>query len=148
MARILVIVGKFNELVTNALLAGAMDQFSDSEIKKEAIDILSVPGSFEIPVLAARAARGGKYAAIVCLGAVIRGDTPHFDFVAGNAASGLMTVSIETGVPIIFGILTTNTVEQALSRCGLKGGNKGRESPSTALAMIKAVNSLQSLGPM
>ena len=143
MNRYLVVAGRFNDLITKALLEGARERFADAGLTAAQVDVLWVPGSFEIPVVAARGAKSGVYLAIVCLGAVIRGDTPHFDYVAGQAASGLMQVSIETGVPVIFGILTTDTIEQALSRCGIKGGNKGRDAADAALAMTKAVTQLR-----
>ena len=143
MNRYLVVAGRFNDLITKALLEGARERFTDAGITPAQVDVLWVPGSFEIPVVAARGAKSGVYAAIVCLGAVIRGDTPHFDYVAGQAAAGLMQVSVETGVPVIFGILTTDTIEQALSRCGIKGGNKGRDAADAALAMSKAVTQLR-----
>lgn len=145
MLRMLIVVGKFNELITKALLGGALEQFAEAGLGKDQIDVIWVPGSFDVPVIASRAAKSGVYQAVVCLGAVIRGETAHFDFVAGNAAQGLMQISVETGVPIVFGILTTDTADQALARCGLKGGHKGRESADTALAMVKAVQKLKEL---
>lgn len=145
MAKVLVVVAKFNELITKALLEGAKDQFEEAGFSQSQVDITWVPGTFEIPVLAALGARSGAYQAVVCLGAVIRGETAHFEYVAGTAANGLMQLSIDTGVPIIFGILTTETAEQALARCGIKGGNKGREAASTALSMIKAVKKIKEL---
>src|SRR5262245_41814168 len=108
--RYLIVAARFNELVGKALVDGARQAFS--ELGVEAVDEGWVPGSFELPVVAGKAARSGAYAAVVCLGAVIRGDTPHFDHVAGQAASGIMRVGVETGVPVIFGVLTTDTEEQ------------------------------------
>ena len=140
--RYLIIVSRFNDLVTRPLLEGARDAFSDAGVPAEAVDIVWVPGCFEMPVTAVHGARGGAYRAIVCLGAVIRGDTPHFDYVAGQAASGLMSVSVQTGVPVIFGVLTTETIEQALSRAGLKHGNKGADAARTALAMNGVLSQL------
>lgn len=118
----LIIASRFNELITESLVAGAQRSFQESGLDADQVKLLWVPGAFEIPVAAARAARSQAFQSIVCLGAVVRGETPHFDYVAGPCASGLMTVSIETGIPIIFGVLTTDTVDQALNRAGLKYG--------------------------
>ena len=142
--RYLVVVARFNELVTRSLLDGARDAFAEAGVTADALDVIWVPGCFEMPVAAVHGARGGAYRAIVCLGAVIRGDTPHFDYVAGQAASGLMGVSVETGVPVIFGVLTTDTVEQALNRAGLKHGNKGADAARTALAMDDVIKKIDS----
>lgn len=143
MARHLILVSRFNELITKALLTGAEDALAEAGATEH--DTLWVPGCFELPMLAAQAARSGAYASVICLGAVIRGETPHFDYVAGETAAGLMRVGIETGVPVIFGVLTTDTADQALARCGIKGGNKGREAAATALAMIKTKGRLTEL---
>ncbi|MCX6117272.1 MAG: 6,7-dimethyl-8-ribityllumazine synthase [Proteobacteria bacterium] len=138
-ASILIIVASFNELVTKSLHAGALDVLDSSPAQ---VTTKWVPGCFELPVVAAKAARSGKYSAIITLGAVIRGETPHFDFVAGEAARGIMDVSLETGVPVIFGVLTTNTVEQALNRSGIKYGNKGRDAAHAALQMIQTMSEI------
>lgn len=142
-SRFLIVVAKFNDLITRSLLEGAKQTFLANGIAESNIEIVWVPGSFEIPAVAAKAARTGKFSAIVCLGAVIRGDTPHFDHVASQAASGIMKVSIETETPVIFGILTTDTVEQALNRAGLKMGNKGAEAASTALEMATTFKKME-----
>ena len=144
--KILIIVARFNDMITRSLLAGATDALREAGLKDEQVKTVWVPGSFEIPVVAAKAARSGKYAAVICLGAVIRGETPHFDFVAGQAASGLMSIGLETGIPVIFGILTTDTIEQALARSGIKGGNKGRDSAQAALEMIKVLGNIEGGG--
>jgi 6,7-dimethyl-8-ribityllumazine synthase len=141
--RFAVVVARFNETVTRALLAGSIDGFVRHGVNEDRIDVAWVPGSFEIPLVARRMAETGSYAAVVCLGAVIRGETGHYDHVAGQAASGVMQASLATSVPIIFGILTTDTVEQALNRSGLKGGNKGAEA---AMAAIEMVNLLGQIG--
>jgi 6,7-dimethyl-8-ribityllumazine synthase len=138
--KILIVVARFNDMITRSLLVGATDCLRDSGVRDVDVKVVWVPGSFEIPVVVAKAARSGKYAAIICLGAVIRGETPHFDFVAGQAASGCMSVAVETGLPVIFGVLTTDTIEQALARSGIKGGNKGRDSAQAALEMMKVMN--------
>ncbi|MCX6130035.1 MAG: 6,7-dimethyl-8-ribityllumazine synthase [Proteobacteria bacterium] len=136
--RYLIVAGQFNEMVSKALVDGALAVFAQHGLS-ELVDMVWVPGAFEIPVTAAKAARSKRYAAIVTLGAVIRGDTPHFEYVAGPCASGLMSLGIETGIPIIFGVLTTNTVEQALNRSGLKHGNKGADAAQTAISMVKTL---------
>lgn len=143
--RILVIAARFNELITKALLEGALDTFKEAGLKESEVKTVWVPGSFEIPAVAAKAAKSGGFDAVVTLGCVIRGETPHFDYVAGEAASGLMKLSVETSLPIIFGILTTDTMDQALARSGLKGGNKGRDAASAALSMIKTMSKLEEM---
>jgi 6,7-dimethyl-8-ribityllumazine synthase len=138
--RILIVVARFNDMITKCLLEGAKDCFEEQSFSS--FDVVWVPGCFELPLVAKKAAASGRYKAVVCLGAVIRGETPHFDYVAGEAARGIMDASLDTGIPIIFGVLTTNTIEQALSRSGIKYGNKGRDAASAALSMIKVLNSL------
>ena len=132
--KFLIIVARFNDMITRCLLSGAEDTFKDAGLSSN-VEVIWVPGCFEIPAVAAKAARSGKYVAIVTLGAVIKGETPHFDFVAGECARGVMNVSLETSVPVIFGVLTTNTVEQALNRSGIKYGNKGRDAALAAIEM-------------
>jgi 6,7-dimethyl-8-ribityllumazine synthase len=132
--KFLIIVARFNDMITRCLLSGAEDTFKDAGLSSQ-LDVVWVPGCFEIPALAAKAARSGRYSAIVTLGAVIKGETPHFDFVAGECARGVMNVGLETGIPVIFGVLTTNTVEQALNRSGIKYGNKGRDAALAAIEM-------------
>jgi 6,7-dimethyl-8-ribityllumazine synthase len=144
-ARYLIVAGKFNDTITKLLVSGAQEVLQEAGVSANAVDTVWVPGSFEIPVVAAKAARSKSFAAVICLGAVIRGETPHFDFVAGEAASGIMQVSIETGVPVIFGVLTTDTIEQALSRSGIKGGNKGRDAAHAALGTLKALKQVDEI---
>lgn len=143
MKRILIIAGKFNEYITKSLHAGAVETLNDAGIKD--VETIWVPGCFELPVAASAAAKTGHWSAIICLGAVIRGETPHFDYVAGQAAAGIMKVSIDTGVPVIFGVLTTDTVEQALNRAGIKHGNKGADAARTALDTIKSLARIEEL---
>jgi len=119
-----------------------MDALTRAGAGAEAIELARVPGSWEMPVVAAALARSKRYDAIICLGAVIRGETPHFDYVAGEAAKGLAQVTLETGVPIAFGVLTTNTLEQAIDRAGAKGGNKGFEAAMTAIEMANLLRRL------
>ena len=139
----LIVAGEFNDLITRALVDGALGRFRSADVALDKVETIWVPGAFELPVVAAKAAKTGEYAAIICLGCVIRGDTPHFDFVAGEAARGLMQISIDTGVPIIFGVLTTENSAQALERCGLKGGNKGADAASAAMKMAKVMKHLE-----
>ncbi|HVP47944.1 MAG TPA: 6,7-dimethyl-8-ribityllumazine synthase [Bryobacteraceae bacterium] len=141
--RFVIIVGRFNSFVTDRLLAGALDALTRSGCSEENIDIVKVPGSWEMPLVARELARAKKYEAIIALGAVIRGDTPHFDYVAGEMAHGLAQVASETGVPVGFGVLTTNTVEQAVDRAGVKGGNKGFDAAMTAIEMANLMRRLR-----
>ncbi len=144
-ARYLIVAGRFNDLISKALLAGAQETLAEHAGEGHRVDVLWVPGCFEMPTIAAEAARGKAYDAVICLGAVIRGDTPHFDYVAGQCAAGLQQVGIATGIPTIFGVLTTDTVEQALSRCGIKSGNKGADAAHAAIAMVKTMARLKEL---
>ncbi|QOY85576.1 6,7-dimethyl-8-ribityllumazine synthase [Paludibaculum fermentans] len=138
------IVSRFNSFITERLLSGALDALSRAGVAQTDIEIAKVPGSWEMPVVAAQIARQKRHDGVICLGAVIRGETPHFDYVAGEAAKGLAHVSLETGIPIAFGVLTTNTLEQAIDRAGAKGGNKGFESAMTAIEMANLLKSLSS----
>jgi 6,7-dimethyl-8-ribityllumazine synthase len=142
--RFAIVAARFNGLVTEALLAGCRDAFIRHGVPEDQIDVAWVPGSFEIPLVARRMAGSGRYSAVVCLGCVIRGETSHYDHVAGQAAAGVIQAGLATGVPVIFGILTTESVEQALNRAGLKSGNKGADA---AMAAIEMVNLLARLGP-
>src|ERR1700758_1742960 len=126
--RFAIVAARFNALVTESLLAGCRDALARHGGAEERIDVAWVPGSFEIPLVARKMADSGRYAAVVCLGCVIRGETGHYDHVAGQAAAGVLQAGLAAGVPVIFGILTTETVEQALDRAGLKGGNKGADA--------------------
>ena len=141
---IAVVVARFNELVTRALLSGAEDGLARHGVEPEGVDVAWVPGSFEIPVAARKLAESGRYQAVVCLGAVIRGETPHFDQVANQASSGIARVALDTGVPVIFGIITADTLEQALERAGGKMGNKGYDA---AVAAIEMANLMRGLRP-
>jgi 6,7-dimethyl-8-ribityllumazine synthase len=140
--RFAIVVSRFNELITERLLAGAREGFRQLSIPDEAIDVAWVPGALEIPVAAQRLAASGGYAAVITLGAVIRGATAHFDLVAGQTAAGVAAASRETGVPIMFGVLTTDTLEQAFERAGSKGGNKGWEAALGAVEMVDLFDQL------
>lgn len=141
--RFAVIVSRFNSFITERLLGGAMDAVVRSGGSAEQVDLVKVPGSWEMPVVAGELARQKKYDAIICLGAVIRGETPHFDYVASEAAKGIAHVSAATGVPVAFGVLTTNTLEQAIDRAGAKGGNKGFDAAMTAIEMANLMKTLR-----
>lgn len=138
---VLLIVGQFNELISKSLHEGALQTLTAAGITNT--KTVWVPGAFEMPVTASCAAATGAFDAIICLGAVIKGETPHFDFVAGQCAAGLMKVAVDTKVPTIFGVLTTNTVEEAMNRSGLKLGNKGREAATTAIDMLRVFSDLR-----
>lgn len=130
-----VVISRFNEFITSKLLDGCLDALRRHGTEDGDIDIIWVPGAFEIPAVAKRLAVSGKYDAVICLGAVIRGATPHFDYVAAEVSKGVANVSLETGVPAVFGVLTTDTIEQAIERSGTKGGNKGYDAAETAIEM-------------
>lgn len=138
-----IVVGRFNELITERLLAGAREGFRQHEVFEEALDVAWVPGALEVPLVAKKMAASRRYAAVVCLGAVIRGATPHFEYVSSQSAAGIAAASRETGIPIIFGVLTTDTIEQAIERAGSKAGNKGYDC---ALAAIEMSSLLDLLG--
>jgi 6,7-dimethyl-8-ribityllumazine synthase len=130
-----IVAARFNDFVVKALLEGALDAIRRHGGDAGTVDVAWVPGSYEIPVAARELAISGRYDAVVCLGAVIRGATAHFDYVAGGVASGISTVALETGVPVIFGVITTETIEQAIERAGTKMGNKGFEATVSAIEM-------------
>ena len=137
-----IIISRFNEFIGSKLLSGAIDELVRHGIKEETIDVVWTPGAFEIPVIAKKVAKSGKYDAIITLGAVIKGATGHYDFVAGEVAKGIAQVSLETGVPVIFGVLTTDNWEQAIERAGTKAGNKGSEAAKTAIEMANLTKTL------
>jgi 6,7-dimethyl-8-ribityllumazine synthase len=137
-----IIASRFNDFITDRLVGGAIDALTRSGAEDADIDIVKVPGAFEIPVLAQRMATSKKYHAIICLGAVIRGATPHFDYVCAEASKGIAQVSMETQVPVIFGILTTDTIEQAIERAGTKSGNKGWSAAVSAIEMANLMETV------
>ena len=141
--RFAIVVSRFNSFITDPLLAGALDALKQRGAGTEEVDVVRVPGAWEIPIAARAIASPKKHDAIVCLGAVIRGDTPHFDYVAGEAARGIADASAETGVPMAFGLLTTNTVEQATDRAGGEHGNKGFDAAMTAIEMAHLLRKLR-----
>jgi 6,7-dimethyl-8-ribityllumazine synthase len=134
--KVAIVAGRFNEFITGKLVSGAMDALVRHGVDEESIDIVWVPGAFEIPLIAQKAAAGDRYDAVICLGAVIRGATPHFDYVCAEVSKGVAQVSLKTEKPVIFGIVTTDSIEQAIERAGTKSGNKGFEAGVTAIEMI------------
>ena len=141
--KIAIIVTRFNQFVTERLLEGALDAFIRHGAKREDADIIRVPGAFELPLAAKKAAATGRYQAIVALGTVVRGETPHFEYVSGSATTGLASVMLESQVPIGFGLLTTETVEQAIDRAGAKAGNKGAEALTSAVEMANLLKEIK-----
>jgi len=137
------VVSRFNSFITDRLLAGALDALARHGAADPAIDIIKVPGAWEMPVVVAELARAKKHDAIICLGCVIQGDTPHFDYVAGEAAKGIASAGTAAGVPVTFGVLTTNTLEQAIDRAGAKSGNKGFDAGLTAIEMANLMRRLR-----
>ncbi len=137
--KLAIVVGRFNSFIGEALLSGALDTLKRSSIKAENITVAHVPGAFEIPLLVKKLASSGDYDGVIALGAVIRGSTPHFDFVAGECAKGLNSVQLETGIPVGFGVLTVDSIEQAIERAGTKAGNKGSEAALTVIEMVNVL---------
>jgi 6,7-dimethyl-8-ribityllumazine synthase len=140
--RFALVAARFNQFIVERLVEGAQDAFRRHGVADDAVDLAWVPGSFEIPLVARRLAGSGRYAAVICLGAVIRGDTDHYDYVAGGAANGIAQAALATGVPVIFGLLTCDTLEQAINRAGAKAGNKGFEAALTAIEMVNLLKQL------
>ena len=139
-----IVVSRFNEFITSKLLGGALDTLKRHETKEEDIDIAWVPGAFEIPLLAKTLASSGKYDAVICLGAVIRGSTTHYDYVCNEVSKGVAQVSLNTGVPTIFGVVTTENIEQAIERAGTKAGNKGSDAAVSAMEMANLMRKVTS----
>lgn len=137
-----IVVSRFNDFITEKLVGGAMDALIRCGGKDEDIDIVKVPGAFEIPLIAKKMVEKKKYNAVICLGAVIRGATPHFDYVAAEVTKGIAVVSLEFGIPVIFGIVTTDTIEQAIERAGTKAGNKGWSAAMGAVEMANVVDAI------
>lgn len=133
--RVGIVVGRFNEFITSKLLGGAQDALKRHGVEEGQVDVAWVPGAFEIPLVAKRMADSGNYDAVITLGTVIRGSTPHFDYVCNEAAKGVSQASMQSGIPVIFGVLTTETIEQAIERAGTKAGNKGWEAAAAAIEM-------------
>ncbi len=141
--RMAIVVSRFNEFITGRLLSGAQDALQRHGVDPGAIDVAWVPGAFEIPLAAQALARSDRYDAVICLGAVIRGSTPHFDYVAAEVSKGVAQVGLQTGVPVSFGVLTTDSLEQAIERAGSKAGNKGFEAAVTAIEMANLLRAIR-----
>ena len=137
-----IVAARFNEFITSKLLSGAMDGLLRHEVREEDVHVAWVPGAFEIPVIAAKMARSGKYDAVICLGAVIRGSTSHYDYVCSEVSNGVASVTLETGVPVMFGVLTTENIEQAIERAGTKAGNKGYDCALGAVEMVNLIREI------
>lgn len=140
--RVGIVCGRFNEFITSKLLGGAKDALVRHGVSAENIDIAWVPGVFEMPLIAKKIVETKKYDAVIALGAVIKGSTPHFDYVCAEVSKGIATVSMDSGIPVIFGVLTTNTIEQAIERAGTKAGNKGFDAGVSAIEMVNLINTI------
>ena len=138
-----IIAGRFNEFITGKLLEGALDGLLRHEVKEEDIEVAWVPGAFEIPLIASKMAKSRKYDAIICLGAVIRGSTTHYDFVCSEVSKGIAAVSLNTDIPVMFGVLTTENIEQAIERAGTKAGNKGYDCALGAIEMVNLIREIE-----
>lgn len=141
--RIGVAMARFNSFITDRLLGGALDGLRRHGVEEDAISVIKVPGSWELPLVVSAMAKSGKYDGVIAIGAVIRGDTPHFDYVAGEAAKGIGQAMMRSGVPVVFGVLTTNTLEQAIDRAGAKSGNKGFDAAATVIEMANLMRELK-----
>ncbi|MDO9491573.1 6,7-dimethyl-8-ribityllumazine synthase [Acetobacterium sp.] len=137
-----IVVARFNEFIGSKLLGGAIDGLKRHDVKEDDIDVAWVPGAFEIPLIAAKMAKLAKYDAIICLGAVIRGSTTHYDYVCSEVSKGVAHVSLQSEIPVIFGVLTTENIEQAIERAGTKAGNKGYDCALTAIEMVNLINEI------
>jgi 6,7-dimethyl-8-ribityllumazine synthase len=134
--RFAIVVSRWNDFLTSKLLDGALDALESTGASEDSVEIFKVPGSFELPLTALKAAQSGDFNAVIAIGVVIRGETPHFDYVAGQAANGIAQASLQTGIPVVFGVVTTDTVEQAINRSGVKSGNKGYEAAMSAVELV------------
>ena len=137
-----IIVSRFNEFICSKLLSGALDEFKRHGVNEENIDVVWCPGAFEIPLVAKKCAKSGKYNSIITLGAVIKGSTSHYDYVCAEVSKGVASVSLETGIPVIFGVLTTENLEQAIERAGTKSGNKGADAAKSAIEMASLLKNI------
>lgn len=141
--RIGIVAARFNELITSKLLSGALDGLKRHEVSEDHIEIAWVPGAFEIPLIASKMAKSGKYDAIICLGAVIRGSTTHYDYVCNEVSKGIAHISLNSDIPVMFGVLTTENIEQAIERAGTKAGNKGFDCAVGAIEMVNLIHDIQ-----
>ena len=140
--KVAIVAARFNEFITSKLIGGAMDGLSRHGVQEADIHLAWVPGAFEIPLVAAKLANSGKYDAVICLGAVIRGSTSHYDYVCAEVSKGIATVSLQAQIPVLFGVLTTDTIEQAIERAGTKAGNKGYDCAVSAIEMVNLIKEM------
>lgn len=141
--RVGIVAARFNEFITSKLVGGALDGLKRHDVREEDIDVAWVPGAFEIPLIASKMAKCGKYDAVICVGAVIRGSTSHYDYVCSEVSKGIATVSLNSDIPVMFGVLTTDNIEQAIERAGSKAGNKGYECATGAIEMVNLIRALE-----
>ena len=141
--RVGIVAARFNEFITSKLLGGALDCLKRHGVSEDSVDVAWVPGAFEIPLIALKMAKSGKYDAVICLGAVIRGSTTHYDYVCGEVSKGVAQVSLQSEIPVIFGVLTTENIEQAIARAGAKEGNKGFDSAAGAIEMVSLIREMR-----
>lgn len=141
--RVGIVAARFNEFITSKLLSGALDGLKRHDVSEDSIDVAWVPGAFEIPLIASKMAKSGKYDAVICLGAVIRGSTSHYDYVCNEVSKGIAQTALASGVPVMFGVLTTENIEQAIERAGTKAGNKGFDCAEGAIEMINLIRDIQ-----
>lgn len=141
--RVGIVAARFNEFITSKLLGGAMDGLLRHDVRDDDIDVAWVPGAFEIPLIASKMAKSGKYDAVICLGAVIRGATSHYDYVCNEVSKGIASVSLESGIPVLFGVLTTENIEQAIERAGTKAGNKGYDCAVSVIEMVNLIREIE-----
>lgn len=137
-----IVVSRFNEFITSRLLSGAVDALSRHDVADDCIDVAWVPGAFEIPLIASKMAKSGKYDAVICLGAVIRGNTSHYDYVCNEVSKGIAQVSMQSGIPVMFGVVTTENIDQAIERAGTKAGNKGYDAAMGAIEMVNLLRTM------
>ena len=140
--RVGIVAARFNEFITSRLLGGAMDALLRLDVSEDDVHVAWVPGAFEIPLVASKMAKSGKYDAVICLGAVIRGSTSHYDYVCNEVSKGIAAVSLESGIPVLFGVLTTENIEQAIERAGTKAGNKGYDCAVSAIEMVNLIREM------
>ena len=141
--RVGIVAARFNEFITSKLLSGAMDGLIRHDVQEEDIHVAWVPGAFEIPLIASKMAKSGKYDAVICLGAVIRGSTSHYDYVCSEVSKGIAAVGLDSGIPVLFGVLTTENIEQAIERAGTKAGNKGYDCALSAIEMVNLIREIE-----
>ena len=142
--RVGIVAARFNEFITSKLVGGALDGLKRHDVKEEDIDVAWVPGAFEIPLIASKMAKSKKYDAVICVGAVLRGSTSHYDYVCSEVSKGIANVSLNSDIPVMFGVLTTDNIEQAIERAGSKAGNKGYECATGAIEMVNLIRALES----